>query len=474
MSTTEASPVYRWLIFAITGSGVFLATSAVTIVNVALPFITQDFQSEISTTQWVVLVYLLTTSSFLINFGRLGDIFTPYRLHYIGLITFTCGSLLCSLAQSVEALVALRVLQGLGGAMIISNCPGTVTAAFPPQQRGRIIGLQAGVVGFSLSIGPTIAGFLIGWFGWRSVFLYNVPFGILGILIGWLIPAPQRIPQKLHIDIIGGILLFTSVINFVLAINRARDLGWSSPVVLLLFTIFLVSLIAFFITEARVSHPMLDLHLFRNRVFAIAQAGNFLSHMATFGIFLLIPFYLIGILKVSAEESGLILLPLTVTMVIISPFSGSLADRFGSKWPSILGISLICLGLYSLTSLTQDSSVFGVVLRLTLIGLGRAVYQAPNTSATLSSASRERVGVAGGIYATMRHLGNLSGIAIVGSYFSARQAARLADQSFIGSTEDLRIASFIGPLHETFTLSLGIAILLLVITFFQNTSPQRS
>jgi len=471
MNGREISPLYRWLTFSITGSGIFLATSAVTIVNVALPFITQDFGSELAATQWVVLVYLLTTSSFLINFGRLGDIFTPYRIHYVGLIVFTVASLLCSFAGSVEALVAVRALQGLGGAMIVSNSPGTVTAVFPPERRGRILGLQVGLVGCSLSIGPTLAGFLIGLFGWRAVFLYNVPFGILGILVGWLIPTPGREGRRVPIDAAGGVLLFASVITFVLGISTARNLGWSSPQVMVLLAVSVLCTAGFLCTEKRVRHPMLDLGLFRNRVFAVAQAGNFLSHMAGFGVFLLMPFYLVRILKLSAQDSGLILLPLTIATVLLGPVAGILGDRFGAKSLSLLGMALTCSGLYALTSLDENSSILGVILRLALVGAGRAVYQSPNTSATLGSASKERLGVAGGVHATMRHLGNLSGIAVVGNYFNAREAARLANLPRGGVQGDLFASAFMASLRETFFLSLGIAALALVLTLFQK--PRR-
>lgn len=459
---------HRWLISAVVGAGIFLATTGISVVNVALPFITQDFHSDISSAQWVLLAYLLTTSSLLINFGRLGDILGPYRVHNTGLLLFTCFSLLCSLSSSTEVLVGLRVFQAIGGAMVVANGPATVTSVFPTEQRGRVLGLQATVLGIALSVGPTIGGFLIGIFGWRSVFLYNVPIGITGIVLTRFIQTPAQEPKRVQIDLPGSILLFVSIAAFVLATNRARQFGWSSPSTLLLSGLFLVSLPGFVLTEIFVVNPMLDLRLFRNRVFAVAQAGNFLAHCSGFGVLFLMPFYLVQILHVSAQASGLILLPLTVTMIVMGPVSGFLSDTFGIKWLSVLGMALFCLGLYSLTSLDQDSSVLEVVLRLTVLGLGRAIYQSPNQSATMGSVPRERLGVAGGIFATMRHLGNISGVAVSGSYFGARLAFHLQGEGPAVLTHGIATSPFLGAFHETFRLSLWIAAIGLLAALFQK------
>jgi EmrB/QacA subfamily drug resistance transporter len=473
MTPKETSAVNRWLIFAVTGAGIFLATSALTVVNVALPFVTEAFQTDISSTQWVLLVYLLTTSSLLINFGRLGDLVSPFRVHYLGLIIFTLFSLLCSFAESVELLVTLRVFQGIGGAMIVSTSPGTVTAVFPTHQRGRILGLQAGLVGIALSIGPTLAGILIGFFGWRAIFLYNVPFGIIGILLCWVVAPPPQERRRVQIDIVGGVVLLLTVTSFVLAINWARQLGWSSPSVLLLSALFLLSLPGFLLTETLVRHPMLDLSLFKNRIFVLAQSGNFLIHVSSVGIFLLIPFYLVKVLGLSAQATGLLMLPLTGMIIVMGPVSGFLADRIGTKWLCVCGLMFACFGYYSLTSLDQDTSVLGVILRLSVLGLGQAVYLSPNMSATMGSIPTDRVGIAGGIHGTMRHLGSLTGIAIVGSYFSARRAFLMESYTLADSPQGIATSSFLGALHEAFFLAFIIALLTLLISLFQKSLRTR-
>jgi len=449
----------------ISATGIFAATSAMTVVNVALPFITKAFQSDVSTSQWVLLSYLLTTSSLLINAGRLGDILGPFRMHQAGLLILITSSFFCALSRTEGMLVTFRIFEGLGGAMIISNGPGAVTSFFPPRQRGKVLGLLAGIVGTSLSVGPAIAGFLVEVFGWRSIFIYNVPIGILGLVLGRFVPALPRETGKVNIDIAGGLLLFLFIVSFVLGLDGIRRFGWSSPAVLFLSALFLLCLSGFILAERTVRHPMLDLRLFRNPTFALAQAGNFLGHMSTMGVFFLMPFYLVGALKVSAQASGLILLPLTVMMVVIGPASGYFSDHLGTKWPAVCGMVLTCLGLFSLTSLAQDTSILGVMLRLALLGAGRAVYQSPNFSAAMGSVRKDYIGVAGGVYAATRYLGSLSGIAVVGSYFSARQASYLQRES---PGDSIGAVPFLAALQDTFLLSLGIAALGFLTALFEK------
>jgi EmrB/QacA subfamily drug resistance transporter len=458
---------HQWFIFCVVGTGIFLASTGITVVNVALPFITRAFHSDVSTTQWVVLGYLLTTSSLLINFGRLGDILGPFRVQRTGFFVFTLSSLLCSLAQSPRMLILFRVFQAMGGAMLVSNGPGIITAVFPPEQRGKVLGLQATVVGTALSAGPTIGGILIDIFGWRAVFLFNVPIGVLGIVLSLFIQNPPRETRRVSIDFLGAFLFFVSIASLVLGSNGARHLGWSSTTVRMLLGLSALALPGFIVTEMLVSNPMLDLRLFRNRVFALAQAGSFLSHMSFFGVLFLMPFYLVQVLQVSAGATGLILLPLTVMMIIMGPFTGFLSDRVGTKWPSMVGMMLLCLGLYSLGSLDQSSTVVGILLRLAAIGLGRSLYQSPNSSATMGSVPRERLGVAGGIMASMRHLGNMSGVALYGSYFSAKMAFHSASLSSLPLHARV-VTAFLDSFHETLRLSLLIALFGLITAVFQR------
>lgn len=463
----ESFPARPWLVFAIAGAGIFLATSGISVVNVALPFITRDFHADISTAQWILLVYLLTTSSLLINFGRLGDLLGSYRVHNFGLFLFTLFSFFCSLSTSTATLLVFRTLQAIGGAMVIANGPATVTTVFPANQRGRVLGFQITLLGIALSVGPTIGGLLIGAFGWRAVFLYNVPFGLGGLLLTRFVTVATQERKRIQVDLPGSILLFLSIAAFVLATNKAREWGWSAPGVLLLLGVFLISGPAFLITETLSSRPMLDLRLFRNRVFALAQAGNFIAHLSTFGVIFLTPFYLVHILKASAQVSGLLLLPLTIVMIVLGPVSGFLSDYLGTKWLSVLGMALLCLGLYSLTSLDESSSTLDIIVRLALVGAGRAIYGSPNQSATMGAVSRERLGVAGGIFATMRHLGNISGLALSGSYFSARLAFHMQQQGAApgpGMTEP----SFLAAFHDTFYLCLWIAFAGLLAALFQK------
>ncbi len=458
----------RWLVFFFVTLGVFLTTSGLTIVSVVLPFITDSFRSDIRSAQWILLGYLLATSSSLINFGRLGDILGALRIHTVGFLIFIVGSLLCGLSTSVELLIALRVIQALGASMIISTGPGIITASFPPEQRGKAIGFQGIVIGTSLSLGPILGGFLTGLFGWRSVFLFNVPIGLLGILTSYFIKGPSEERKKVKIDVPGSLMFFAAIACFVLATHRVRDLSWSSPSVLTLLTLSLLCSIAFIQIEKRAANPMLDLSLFRNQVFALAQVGNYISNMLMFSVLFLMPFYLVQIRQVSAETVGLLLLPLPLTMVVGGPISGFLTDRLGTKWLSVSAMALLCAGIFSLSTLDQNSSPVGIMLRLVLLGAGRAFYRSPNLTAILSSISTDRLGVGGGIYATMRHLGNISGVALLGSFFNARLAYHLERSHLIDPSRAMGSSTSVSAFHETFLLAVLIAVIGMLLAAFQK------
>jgi MFS family permease len=254
-------------------------------------------------------------------------------------------------------------------------------------------------------------------------------------------------------------------------------MDWSSPSVVVLLVLSVLFTVAFVLIERRAANPMLDLSLFKNQVFAIAQVGNFLSNMILFSVLFLMPFYLVQVLQVTAEAVGLLLLPLAISMVFGGMVGGALTDRFGTKWPSVASMFLFCAGVYSMTSLDASSSTLGIVTRLVLLGTARALYRSPNLIAILSSISMDRLGVAGGIYATMRHLGNIFGVALLGSFFNARLAFHLEGSHRIALAQAVTSSSFLSAFHETFYLALLIAFIGLIMSAFQpefkatNTMP---
>ena len=467
----------RWLVFSFVAVGVFLTTSGLTIVNVALPFIVEDFHADLRSAQWILLGYLLATSSTLINFGRLGDLLGSIRIQTTGSLIFIAASLLCGFSSSVEMLIGFRVLQALGASMIIATGPGIITASFPAEQRGKAVGLQGIVVGVSLSLGPSLGGFLTGLFGWKSVFLFNVPVGLLGVSLAYFIWEPAVERKKVNIDVPGSILLFAAIACLVLATHRSRDFPWTSPGIATLVVLSLLLALAFIQVEKRATHPMLDLSLFSNRIFTLAQLGNYLSNMLMFSVLFLIPFYLVHIHQYSAETVGLLLIPLPLTMIVGGPVSGFLTDRLGTKWLSVIAMGLLCVGLLSLSTLDQDSSPMGIMLRLVLLGSGRAFYRAPNLTAILSVITKERFGVAGGIYATMRHLGNISGVAMLGSFFNSRLAATVVTEGPSSPGQSLAGAASVQAFHETFLLATAVAVIGTLLAMLQRevrTSPLSS
>jgi EmrB/QacA subfamily drug resistance transporter len=451
----------KWLALATVALGTFMATTAINIVNIGLPAITRAFHTDMSLSQWVLISYLFTTSSFLLNFGKLGDLYGRGRIYSFGLIVFSITSGICGISLSIHQLILFRILQAIGAAMIIGTGAGLVVESFPPDERGKALGIYSALAGISLTIGPSLGGFLIHAFSWRLIFLVNVPLGIIGGAMAILFLNPGARAKQVNFDIIGGILLPLFLLSFLLVFHFGQNNGWSSPIVLF-FTLTSILFLFLFITgELKSPYPLLDLKIFRNRVFTAGQISNFLNHLAVFAVMFIMPFYLVDILSLSEAKVGLIITPLTLGMIVVSPASGWLSDRIGTGIIGTIGFVLICLGLFSLSTLTLNSTPWGIVARLSILGIGRGIFSSPNNSAIMGSVRKDQYGIAGAMTANLRHLGNVSGVAIIGALFAQKKSFYLSEfQNMANITlGEASQRAFIMAFHDTLILATVISAL---------------
>lgn len=423
----------RYAVLAAVMVGTFMAPLDASIVNIALPALSAHFLVPVTTVQWVATAYLLTTSALLLSFGRLGDIWTHKRVYLLGFALFTLGSLACGLAPSIAALIASRAFQAVGAGMILSSGPAILARVFPPQELGRAYGLQALSVAAGLTVGPPLGGVLVSGLGWQWVFFINVPVGLVTMaVVTRVIPVGE--PVRRPFDFAGAAALFGSLFGLLLALSRGADWGWGSTPVLGLLAASAALGAGFLWLEARLADPVLDLTLFGDRTFTTASIAALLSYVSLFVITFLMPFFLIRVMELEAAAAGLILVVMPLTMAVVAPVSGLLSDRMGSRLLTTGGLALTGAGIWWLSaSLWPIPGVFGLVLRLFVVGLGMAVFQAPNTSSIMGAAPRERSGVASGMVATMRNMGMALGIATAGAIIAAREpmhAARLAEVAF--------------------------------------------
>ncbi len=437
---------YKWRAMLVVSIGIFMATLDASIVNIALPTLSSYFNTDIATIEWVILSYLLTITTLLLTLGRLSDMYGRKPMFLAGLLIFTLGSGLCSLSASAGQLIAFRVVQGLGAAMLIANSTAIITAVFPHTERGKALGLVGTVVSIGSMTGPVLGGFLIDWMGWQSIFYINIPVGLLGTVYAWKTLKPDQVHSGQKFDILGAILMFLSLISLVLVITRGQALGWDSPTIIGLSILFAVFLAGFVIVEKRADQPMVELSLFRNRPFSASNLSTFLSFIAMFAVILLMPFYMEEILGYSPKLVGMAFIAVPLVMALVAPVSGWISDRTNSFLLSSLGMAVACLALFLLGNLDQDATFIDIVIRMGMIGLGMGLFQSPNNSIVMGSVPKNRLGIAGGMLGMVRNLGMVTGIAISGAVFTSglqsNQAAGLVYE-----------AAFLGGFHDAFMVA---------------------
>ncbi len=442
---------YKWKAMFTVWIGIFMATLDGSIVNVALPTLTEYFKTDITTIEWVVMAYLLTITSLLLSLGRLSDMFGRKNIFAGGLAIFTIGSGLCAISASEGQLILYRVVQGIGAAMLMATGIAIITHAFPPRERGKAMGLIGTVVAIGSMAGPVAGGFLIENVGWQSIFYINIPIGIFGTAMALTVLRKDETTAGQTFDIPGALALFISLMSLLLALSQGQESGWLSGYIILLFVLSIVFIIIFILIETKARHPVMELTHFRNRPFAAANISALISFTALYNVILLMPFFLQNELGYSPEGVGIIFLAVPLVMSIVSPFSGWLSDRTNSYVLSSIGVGISSVSILWLGYLTPASGSIDVVLRLALLGLGMGLFQAPNNSIIMGSLPKEKIGIAAGTLGTMRNMGMVIGIAVSGAVFSSRYV-------YYGNVG----SSFLPAFRDTYTVSAiicGIAML---------------
>jgi len=451
----------KWAVLAIVAIGVFMATLDSSIVNISLPTIAHDFGVPLSgAVEWVIIAYLVATTAILLTAGRLADMIGRKVVWTTGLIIFTGFSALCGLAPSLGFLIASRTFQGLGGALIMAISPAMLTTAFPANERGRVLGINAINVSLGVSVGPVLGGIITSSLSWRWIFYVNVPFGIAGLIATMIILKERMRRNPGHFDPAGAILLAIGMAGLTAALSFGQELGWTSPLILALMIVGIVALVVLPFVEKHVQNPVIVLSLLRNRVFTSSILSLLLSFLALFAVSFMMPFYFEQLRGFSTILAGLLLTPVPVTLAIIAPFSGSLADRIGSRWLAASGLTIACIGLVFISQLNAHSSIFDIVWRMVFTSVGQGLFQAPNNSALLGAAPRNLQGSASGFLATARTMGQSLSVAVAGAVFTSLGGAA-AGNLIVSLTNSTQLSvlqhTFDSAFHATFIVCAAIA-----------------
>ncbi len=410
---------HKWYVMAAVSMSIFLATIDGSIVNVALPTLVKELQTDFATVQWVVLAYLLTQTTLLLSIGRLGDMIGKKSIYVWGLVVFTGGSVLCGLSPGVGWLIGFRILQAIGAAMMLALGIAIVTEAFPTSERGKALGIIGTSVSIGVVVGPTLGGVLIEHLSWHWIFFVNLPVGIVGTWMALRFVPDFKPSGRQKFDYWGAASLCVSLLSLLLALTLGQRLGFGAPPIVALLVNWFIFLAIFLIIEWRTRQPMIDLRLFRNILFSVNLVTGFITFVAIAGVFILIPFYLENVLDYSPSRVGFLLAVLPVALGISAPIAGSLSDRYGSRPITIIGLASLVIGYYGMSTLTAETDTLGYILRLLPVGLGMGIFQSPNNSAIMGSVPRERLGIASGLLSITRTLGQTVGIAVVGAIWAA-------------------------------------------------------
>ncbi len=413
---------YKWLALLTVALGSFMATLDSSIVNISFPRLAKIFETEPSVVLWVTVAYLLVSTGFMLIMGKIGDIFGRKKVYILGFALFTIGLILCSLSQSILQLILSRIVQGVGSAMIVAIGTAIVINAFPDRERGKAMGILGATLSAGVLAGPVLGGLLLDTLGWRSIFYARVPVGIIGLVMAWILLREQRVSNiSSKLDIWGAVTLFGSVSGLILFFNLGGRLSFASAPVLVLGVSALILLTLFLVSQKRAPQPIVDLALFRNRLFTAANISQGIMGLALSAWVFLMPFYLIDGVGYSALESGLLLATSSLTMLVISPLSGWLSDKVGSRLLCTAGMVLITLSLFLASRLGIASSSADIMLALIVLGTGIGVFISPNSSSIMGSVPRDKLGTASAMMSTIRQIGLSTGIAIAGVIFSNRQ-----------------------------------------------------
>jgi EmrB/QacA subfamily drug resistance transporter len=404
------------LVLSLVCFGLFLTGLSHRGVLVSLPTVAEVFHTDLSYIQWVLLVYDLAVIGLVLTFGRLGDLFGRRRIYVAGFILFSLGSALSGLSQSLAQLIGFRILQGIGGAMIVANGRAIASLVVPASERGRALGLTSTAFHIGYMTGPTLGGLIIDTIGWRWLFHINAPLGLVSAYFAWKVlkDRPQS-GQTVRVDLPGAALLFLANTVFVYTMNQMPHLGFRHPLVGSLLVVSAITLFLFIRTELRAQDPILSLSLFRSRLFTAANLSLFFITCTQSAISVLLPFYLQNLIGFSAAQMGWILIANSIVIIIVAPVAGWLSDRFGSRLLCSVGSALIVLGQFLIGNLTLQSSVLQMVLPQVLTGLGWAIFNSPNQSAILGAVPRDKVGAASGMTVTTARVGGAFGIALSGA-----------------------------------------------------------
>ena len=415
----------KWTIFTIVILATFMATLDGSIVNVALPKMADALNVTTSNIQLVVTSYLVVISAVILIFGRLGDMFGKTTVFKFGLVVFTIGSLLCGITNSFNVLILARLVQAIGAAGTMANNQGIITEVFPQNERGKVLGFIGTAVALGSLVGPGLGGFIVGAFNWKFIFLINVPIGIVTSFYTFkLLPKSSKKSSE-KIDVLGSLLFIFTIIPLFISLNEGINLGFTSPIILSGFVIAAICFISFIIVEKKMESPLIQLDIFKNKLFSISIFCGFVTFVAIFCHNIILPFYLQDLMGFSPQKCGMILMAYPLILMVVAPISGILSDKIGSELLTFIGLTVGSIGLFLMGTLNDNSKIIMMIVFIAVMSAGMGIFQSPNNLLVMSTITKDKLGIAGSINALVRNVGMASGIALSTTLLYTKMSSKI-------------------------------------------------
>ncbi|MBO2451260.1 DHA2 family efflux MFS transporter permease subunit [Actinomadura barringtoniae] len=461
-----------WRVLSVVTLGTLLLVVNLTTLNIALPVVVRHFGAGAFASSWLVLGFMLVQTSLLMVAGRMSDVFGRRGMYLCGLGVFTLSSLMAGFAPTIEALIALRVVQACGGAVLLANGTAIIAHAFPSDRLSEGLGVYFGFLTAAPLVGPSAGGFLAEAAGWQWVFWFNVPFGVIALV--WAAVSLPRVPpggDREPIDVIGAVLLCGWLSGLILTLSEGGSHGWGTPASLAGAALFAVLLPAFALRQATARHPLVDVTLFTDRHFSLANLAAFCNNIGRFGSVLLMALFLQAVSGMTPAQAGLAVLPGPIAGMVATPVGGFLGRRVNARTIAVVGSATATSGLLlALLVLNEDTPYALIAVCLILVAVGSGVFTTGNTSAVLSVVPDGRLGVVNGLRMTLLNVGNVMGAALCLMLASSALAAddrRLLYGGAAAGLSPAELGDLVTGYHRAYALLLAASV---VATFASLTN----
>ena len=477
LDTQRNRSSYRWWALSTTSLGALLASLNMSTLVIALPELTRSLHTGVLDVTWVLLSYMLAQTAAVLTVGRLGDMWGRKRLYVAGFATFTVMALLSGFAGSAWELIVMRAIAGVSGALMMANSGAIVTDAFPKRELGLALGINVMVVAVGSAVGPVLGGWLTS-FGWQWVFWFNVPVALVGSVWSYAVLRETRgSGRRQRIDWLGNAVFLIALSGLLISLSMGGIEGWTQPLVIAGAIAFVIGLPLFIAIEPRVPEPLLDLSLFRHRIFAIGNLSQVLNATSRMGLLFLLVFYFQGPQQRDPVTAGLLVTPIAALMFLVSPVSGWISDHVGSRVPASLGLALTGVGLLVMALVMgRDTSYPLLAVGMALVGAGAGMFNSPNASSIMASVPAEQRGLASGVRMLTAMIGSMFSIAFVLAIITSSLPKEVMLKIFSGVTTgltDAQVNPFVNGVRGTLFVLAAISLLSAPLSLLRGEEESR-